>query len=205
MRIHQIPVGPMRNFVYLIDGENGVGAVVDPAFEAERILQEAAARGLRIASILVTHGHPDHINAVEEIHRATGARVHAHASADHAPIHERHEDAAAFRVGAAEVRVIHTPGHRFDSVCYLVDGTHLLTGDTLFVGECGRVDLPGSSVDDMHRSLTGTLRALPDELVVLPGHDYGKTPTSTLGREKRENYTMQPRSLADFRRFMAEP
>jgi glyoxylase-like metal-dependent hydrolase (beta-lactamase superfamily II) len=101
-----------------------------------------------------------------------------------------------------EVEVVHTPGHRFDSVCYLVDGTHLLTGDTLFVGECGRVDLPGSDPVAMHRSLTQTLRALPDELIVLPGHDYGATPTSTLGEQKRTNATMQPRSLDEFLDFV---
>src|SRR5207248_237448 len=120
----------------------------------------------------------------------------------------------------------HTPGHRFDSVCYVVDarsdsegrdaaaepqrggrvtGTHLLTGDTLFVGECGRVDLPGSDPVAMHRSLLTTLAKLPDDLVVLPGHDYGSRPTSTLGEERRTNYTLKSRSLDEFLAFMSEP
>jgi hydroxyacylglutathione hydrolase len=109
------------------------------------------------------------------------------------------------RIGRMSVEVLHTPGHRFDAVCFVVDRTHVLTGDTLFVGECGRVDLPGSDVPAMHHSLLTTLRALPDALVVCPGHDYGKTPLSTIGEEKRLNSTMQPRSLEEFRAFMAEP
>jgi glyoxylase-like metal-dependent hydrolase (beta-lactamase superfamily II) len=195
----------MRNFVYLIDDEAGAGALVDPAFEVPRLLAEAKARGVRVDAILATHGHPDHVNGIPAAASATGAPVYAHRSADHKPVDHPLDDGAVFHVGRVEVKAIHTPGHRFDAVCYLVDGTHLLTGDTLFVGECGRVDLPGSSVPDMHRSLVTTLRALPDDLVVLPGHDYGKTPTSTLGHEKRTNYTMQPRTLDEFARFMAEP
>ena len=147
--------------------------------------------------------HGDHVGGIPEAKRRTGATVYAHRSADHphdAPL----DHGQRFRVGALEVEVVHTPGHRFDSVCCIVDGTHLLTGDTLFVGECGRVDLPGSDVRAMHRTLLTVLRGLPDALVVLPGHDYGKTPTSTIGEEKRANYTLQPRTLDEFVRFMAE-
>ncbi len=195
----------MQNFAYLVADDAGEAALVDPGFEPERLVDEAKARGLRVAQVWATHGHPDHVQGIPRVQKLTGAPVHAHVSADHAPVDARHADRARFRVGAVEAEVLHTPGHRFDSVCYLVEGTHLITGDTLFVGECGRVDLPGSSVDDMHRSLTGILRSLPDDLVVLPGHDYGKTPTSTLGHEKAHNHTMQPRTLEEFRRFMAEP
>lgn len=205
MQVHQIPVGRMQNFAYLVADDEGVGVLVDPGFEAARLVEEAKARGVRIAAILVTHGHHDHVGEVPVAKRLTGAPVHAHASADHPGVDVRHEEGSTIRVGGLAIRVIHTPGHRFDSVCYEVNGTHLLTGDTLFVGECGRVDLPGSDVDAMWRSLTQTLRALPDALVVLPGHDYGKTPTSTLGREKADNYTLRPRTLDEFRRFMAEP
>jgi glyoxylase-like metal-dependent hydrolase (beta-lactamase superfamily II) len=195
----------MRNFVYVLSDDDGVAMLVDPAFEKEAVLQRVRDLGVRVTHVLATHGHPDHVLATGFMREKLGARVVAHASADHAPVDVRVEDGATFRVGAVEVRVVHTPGHRFDSVCYQVDGTHLLTGDTIFVGECGRVDLPGSDPVAMHRSLTTLLRSLPDGLVVLPGHDYGRTPTSTLGREKRENPTMEPRTLDEFLRFMAEP
>ena len=204
MRVHQVPVGRMRNFAYLLADDAGEAMLVDPAWEVPRLVALAAREGLRVTRILATHGHHDHVGGIPEARRATGARVVAHASADH-PFDEAVEDGGRFRAGALDVQALHTPGHRFDSVCYLVDGTHLLTGDTLFVGECGRVDLPGSDPVAMHRSLLTVLRALPDDLVVLPGHDYGPTPTTTMGREKKENHTLKERSLDEFLRFMAEP
>jgi glyoxylase-like metal-dependent hydrolase (beta-lactamase superfamily II) len=201
MRVEQWQLGPMRNFVYALhDGEAAL--LVDPAFDVERLLRLSGALPSRVTHVLATHGHFDHVQGVPEVRRRTGARVVAHESADHPDVDLRVKDGERFRVGSMEVEVVHTPGHRFDSVCYLVDGTHLLTGDTLFVGECGRVDLPGSDPVAMHRSLTQTLRALPDELIVLPGHDYGATPTSTLGEQKRTNATMQPRSLDEFLDFV---
>jgi glyoxylase-like metal-dependent hydrolase (beta-lactamase superfamily II) len=213
----------MQNFAYLVeDGE--VGFLVDPAWEIPRLerLAKEHAPGVRVTHILATHGHFDHVQGVPEAKKRFGAtvvaagaaedqdawprpRVVAHESADHPEVDVRVKDGEELAIGRLRVRVVHTPGHRFDSVCYLVDGTHLLTGDTLFVGECGRVDLPGSDPAAMHKSLTRTLRALPDELIVLPGHDYGKTPTSTLGEQKRTNYTMQPRTLDEFLEFMQAP
>jgi len=78
------------------------------------------------------------------------------------------------------------------------------TGDTLFVGECGRTDLPGGNPAELYDSLQHRLLTLDDALVVLPGHDYGTTPTSSIGRERKENYTLQPRTLEQFLQFMRE-
>ncbi|MEA3198976.1 MAG: hypothetical protein QOE90_404 [Thermoplasmata archaeon] len=204
MQIHQLRVGPMQNFAYLVDPGNGEAALVDPGFEPDRLVEEAKARGLRVTEVWATHGHPDHVKGIPRVKALTNARVVAHESADH-PVDVKLRDGQILAFGPTRVRALHTPGHRFDSMCYEVAGEWLLTGDTLFVGECGRVDLPGSDVDAMHRALTQILPALPDGLIVLPGHDYGKTPTSTLGDEKRTNHTMRPRTLDAFRRFMAEP
>lgn len=201
MRVLQIPVGRMQNFAYVIADEDGEAVLVDPAWDVAAILD--AAKGLRITRILATHGHGDHINGIAEAAKRTGARVLAHASADH--LHdEALNDGDVIHAGKLRIRVIHAPGHRFDAVLYVLNESHVLTGDTLFVGECGRVDLPGSDPKAMHHSLVHIVRSLPDELVVLPGHDYGKTPTSTIGREKAENDTLRVRSLDAFLKFMAE-
>jgi glyoxylase-like metal-dependent hydrolase (beta-lactamase superfamily II) len=103
------------------------------------------------------------------------------------------------------IRVIHTPGHTPDSICLLVTDKLLLTGDTLFVGECGRTDLPGGNTRSMYDSLFNKLLKLGDEVEVYPGHDYGPRPSSTIGEEKRSNYTLQQRSLAEFIEFMRQP
>ena len=203
MLVRQWKLGPMENFVYLF-ARAGEGFLVDPAFEAPRLLDLVRAEGVRVTHVLATHGHHDHVSGIPEVKKALGAEVVAHASADH-PVDRKVAHAERLRVGGLEVEVVHTPGHRFDSVCYVVEGTHLVTGDTLFVGECGRVDLPGSDPRAMHESLLKTLRGLPDDLVVCPGHDYGPRPLSTLGEEKRTNYTMEPRCIEEFLRFMAEP
>ena len=108
------------------------------------------------------------------------------------------------RVGEIAVGVLHTPGHARDAICLQAD-RHIFTGDTLFIGECGRTDLPGSDPRAMHRSLFKVLAEVPDSAVVWPGHDYGPRPSSTMGAERRENYVLAPRSLEEFVAFMAEP
>jgi glyoxylase-like metal-dependent hydrolase (beta-lactamase superfamily II) len=203
MLFRQWRMGPMQNFVYLF-ARGGEGFVVDPAWEAPRLLREAEALGVRITHVLVTHGHPDHVNGVEAVRRATGAKVLAHESADH-PLDLKLADGQVVDVAGLRIEVVHTPGHRFDSACYVVEGTHVLTGDTLFVGECGRVDLPGSDVRAMHHSLTQKVARLPGGLIVCPGHDYGPAPLSTIADETRSNYTLKPRTVEEFERFMREP
>ncbi len=203
MIFEQIPVGPMRNFAYLLGDEaSGEAAVVDPGFEPERLATAAERRRLRVRWIVNTHSHHDHTGG-NAFFRARGAALAAHASAPTRPDLAL-ADGDVLRLGATEVRVLHTPGHSPDSIC-LVAPPWLLTGDTLFVGECGRVDLRGSDVRAMHHSLLTVIRGLPDDLVVMPGHDYGEAPSRTLGEEKRTNYTLEPRSLDDFIAFMAAP
>jgi glyoxylase-like metal-dependent hydrolase (beta-lactamase superfamily II) len=193
----------MANFVYLF-WEGREGLVVDPGSEVPRLLADIEAMGVQVTHILVTHGHPDHVQGVEAVKRASGAKIVAHVSADH-PVDIPVQGGDVLEIAGIRVAVHHTPGHRYDCACYVIAGTHLVTGDTLFVGECGRVDLPGSDVRAMHHSLLTTLAQLPKDLVVCPGHDYGPKPLSTLGEERRTNYTLKPRSLDEFIAFMAEP
>ena len=81
----------------------------------------------------------------------------------------------------------------------------IFTGDVLFVGECGRTDLPGSNVQDMYQSLFHTLSSIPDDVDMFPGHDYGSSPMSTMGFERANNYVLEPRTLEEFVAFMNEP
>src|SRR4029077_1441133 len=104
-------------------------------------------------------------------------------------------------IGKIPLTFLHTPGHTPGSQCFLVDG-NLVSGDTLFIGACGRVDLPGGSAEDLYRSLNGTLKALPPETVLYPGHNYSARPTSSIGQEMRTNPYMRFERLADFLRVM---
>ena len=102
-------------------------------------------------------------------------------------------------MGKLPVRCLHTPGHSPGSQCFLV-GKNLLSGDTLFVDACGRVDLPGGDPEKLWWSLNRKLRALEDDIVVYPGHNYGGRATSTLGEQKRGNPYMQYTSADQFLR-----
>ena len=197
----QLKVGRMLNFSYLIwDSETHEAAVVDPSFDTTAVTKELNSRNLSLRYVLLTHHHFDHVQEAEHLASATGAKIVAD-SVSPLKIDIPLQDGQGIRLGGAEIMAMHTPGHTADSCCYLVDGK-LFTGDTLFIGECGRVDLEDSSPRDMYTSLLVKLRALPDETVVFPGHDYGKTPTSTIGNEKENNYTMAPRTMDEFLNFM---
>jgi glyoxylase-like metal-dependent hydrolase (beta-lactamase superfamily II) len=188
----QIEVGLLQNFNVLVWDEQGETAVVDPAYEVDRLLREANARNLRITTILVTHTHHDHIDGLEEMARATGAKAYvgrgeveaarkAAPSATIVPLDGGEE----IPLGAERVQVLATPGHTIAGRSYLIDG-NVMTGDTLFIGGCGRTDFPGGDPRVLWRSLQ-LLASLPEETRVYPGHDYGQTPTSTIGWEKSTN------------------
>jgi glyoxylase-like metal-dependent hydrolase (beta-lactamase superfamily II) len=115
------------------------------------------------------------------------------------------DDGDVISVGSIAMKVIYTPGHTLDSMCLLVDNQKLLTGDTLFVGECGRTDLAGGNSKSMYNSLFNKILKLNDDVEVYPGHDYGSKPYSTIGEENRSNYTLEQRSLAEFIEFMKQP
>jgi len=198
MFFEQHIIGAMQNFGYVIgDPETKIAAVVDPSFDA-RILQKVAGEnGYVIEWIFDTHHHRDHVFDNDRLANETGAKVAAHRLSNVRKDLVL-EDGMVLQVGQLRVKVVHTPGHSPDSCCYIVAG-RVFTGDCLFVGDCGRVDLPGSSVEAMYESLFNKVRTMDDALVVCPGHHYGKSRTSTIGDEKRTNYTLQPRSLVDHR------
>jgi len=196
MIFEQIPVGQMQNFVYLIgDEDSNIGAVVDPGWDVEKILDIAKNHDLDIKFILITHSHYDHIDKVKEIADATGATVYVHKE-DAEDIKKLGVDKIKtidendeINIGKIKVKVIHTPGHSLGSVCYLVENK-LITGDTLFVENIGRTDLPGGDPNIIAESLK-RLKKLDDDIEVYPGHDYGSKPHSTIAHEKKNNFHMK--------------
>jgi glyoxylase-like metal-dependent hydrolase (beta-lactamase superfamily II) len=213
--VRQLELGPMQNFVYLVgDAETRQCVVVDPAWEVDAIVDTAQAADMTIIGALVTHTHQDHVGGslaswgmpgripgVEELLARVPAKVYVHKAerefltglgSDLVKV-DNHDTLA---VGRLTVRFLHTPGHTPGSQCFLVED-QLISGDTLFIGSCGRTDLPGSDPSEMYYSLTRRLAALPDTTTLLPGHNYGG-PSSTIGTEKRQNPFMRFASLGDF-------
>ena len=201
--LKQVEVGMMRNFNYLIgDPATKECAYVDPAWEVDRLLKIARADGYQIKKILLSHNHFDHIDGVEAVVKATGATVYIHPD-DEAPVRDKAGKIIAahsgmeFQIGKLKVTAIHTPGHTPGSTCYLIDDLHLVTGDTLFQGNCGRCDLPGGDPKKLFESLQ-RLRSLDPAVKVYPGHDYGTVPVTSIGYEKDHNPTMQARYFQEF-------
>jgi len=189
------------NFSYVVaDEASRDAAVVDPSFNVDAIILLLKEKKFNLKYIINTHGHLDHTAGNEELKSAFHSKIVAHRlSRLNQDISVADDD--TIRLGAIAIRVIHTPGHTPDSICLLVDGK-LLTGDTLFVGECGRTDLAGGSAKDMYNSLLHRIAKLDDSIEVYPGHDYGPSPNSTIAREKQTNYTLQNRTLQQFIEFV---
>src|SRR5215510_13404353 len=206
-------MGPMQNFVYLIGSmETHKVAVVDAAWEIDRILRVAAEDEMEITHAFVTHTHPDHVGgkfanveiegitellskckAKVVVHKAEAEFLKALSTSDVI----KAESGDKIDVSGNEIRLLHTPGHTPGSQCFLVEN-RIVSGDTLFIGSCGRVDLPGSNPEQMYYSLTQKLMALPDDTILFPGHNYSDRPISTIGAEKQRNPFFQFHSLKQF-------
>ena len=193
------------NFTYLIaDEKTKEAAVVDSSYNADEIIKILKTQNLRLKYVINTHGHSDHTAGNTELKSIFGAKLVAH-KLSKVNCDVWVEDGDVIKIGPISLKIIYTPGHTVDSICILVDNQKLLTGDTLFVGECGRTDMPGGNSKSMYDSLFNKILELEDSIEVYPGHDYGSTPTSTIGRERTSNYTLRPRTLKDFVEFMREP
>jgi hydroxyacylglutathione hydrolase len=193
------------NFSYILaDEESKEAAVVDSSYNAEELTKIIKQEKLKLKYVINTHGHSDHTAGNTELVSDFKAKIVAHKQSK-IPHDISVEDGDVLRVGKLSIRIIYTPGHTTDSICLLVDNQKLLTGDTLFVGECGRTDFPGGNAKSMYESLFSKLLKLGDDVEVYPGHDYGSKPFSTIGEQRKTNYVLQPRSLSDFLDFMSQP
>jgi hydroxyacylglutathione hydrolase len=221
----QIAVGQMANLAYLVGSRTTREAlIVDPAWSVDALLDRAEADGMKVTGALVTHYHQDHvggsifgmeIEGVDRLlarhpvplyvneHEAEGTKKVTGASESDLA---RMRGGDAIELGPITVRLLHTPGHTPGSQCFLVEEAghpaRLVSGDTLFLGSCGRVDLPGSDPEAMYRSLNETLKRLPDETLLYPGHLYSTNAWDTLGNEKRTNPFLRVASLEQFLMFM---
>ncbi|MCW4023411.1 MAG: MBL fold metallo-hydrolase [Candidatus Bathyarchaeota archaeon] len=193
------------NFSYIFaDEPTQEAAVVDASFNADELQRLLKAHNLRLKYIFCTHGHSDHTAGNNTLRSALGGQIVAH-KLFRGITDVRVKGDAVFNVGDVEVKVIYTPGHTPDGICLLVNDEKLLTGDTLFIGECGRTDLPGGDSRLLYDSLFNKLMKLADIVEVYPGHDYGVKSSSTIGEERRTNYVLKPRSEAEFVEFMRQP
>ena len=221
----QLAVGQMANLVYLVGSRSARQALlVDPAWNVDQMLDQAEEDGMEVVGALVTHYHQDHvggsifgmdIEGLDKLFARKPVPVHVHKlEADgvaqvtgiaRSDIVD-HEGGDVIELGGVRVRMLHTPGHTPGSQCFLVEENgrpgQLVPGDTLFLGSCGRVDLPGSDPEAMYHSLNGTLKKLPDETLLFPGHLYSEDPYGTLGEQKEKNPFLRVTSLEMFLGFM---
>ena len=217
--IEQIEMGPMKNFTYVVGSRTTREvALVDPAWDVDGLLAHVEEQDLKVVAALVTHYHPDHcgggmrghhIEGVAELLGKRGVKVHVHREeADGlrkvTGLEEsdlvRVDSGDRMKVGEIEVEFLHTPGHTPGSQCFRIRNT-LVSGDTLFIQGCGRVDLPGSDPDRMYESLK-RLAELPDETLLLPGHNYSDVPRATMAETKKGNFYLRVPDLETWRRFM---
>lgn len=208
-RVTQISVkGFDENFAYLVhDLATKQGYIVDPSGSVERIEYACRVLGIEVIGVLVTHTHFDHIDGLPAVLAEHPVPVFVHeagATAITAGSVRPLCDGDILALGEDSLRVIHTPGHAPDAVCFLLTpegvAPQLITGDTLFVDGCGRI--AAADTQTMFDSLQ-RLKALPSATVIYPGHDYGPTPTSTLAQECEQNPYLTATDVESFaaRRF----
>ena len=203
MKVHQIQVGNMQNFTYIVEDEGtGEAIIIDPSWDLIELEMIIKRNDLNIKYIVNTHHHFDHTQGNEAMAESTKAKIIQHEASElRKDITVKDGDFIEF--GNSKLKVIHTPGHSKDSICLVGDGK-IFSGDTLFVGNCGRVDLPGGSAKELYHSLFDTLYSLDDALILYPGHNYGHSETSTIGQEKVTNLVMQKRTEQQFLEMMGQ-
>lgn len=205
MFVKQVQVGQFAVFAYIVGCKVTKEAlVIDPAGDQDRLFEEANSKDYRIKYIVNTHSHIDHVMGNKKMKELTNAKIIIHEKESHSLINQSPDMIKMFGadpsppaditvkeghtivIGECSLKVIHTPGHSPGSISLYGSGI-VFTGDTLFVGGVGRTDLGGGSWEILASSIQNKLFTLPDETVVAPGHNYGDSVKSTIGREKAYN------------------
>ena len=219
--VEQIQIGPMQNFTYIVGSKRTREvAIVDPAWDIGELVEQINSKDYKLTAALVTHYHPDHcggsfgghdVEGVADLLETNPVKIYAHkAEADGVKrvtgISEsdmvRVESGDDLKLGDISIEFLHTPGHTPGSQCFRIKNT-LVSGDTLFINGCGRVDLPGSSSEDMYHSIQ-KLGSLPDDTLLLPGHNYAHVPNATLAETKKVNTYMNVKDLKTWKLFMGD-
>lgn len=202
MAIEQIKVG-CDNFSYIIYCQvHKKAAIVDPGFDAMKILHFISLKNLILEYIILTHYHSDHSSECNKIKKLIPSSKIAASEPDGKKLDMKPDiivsDGSHLKIGNINLDFLVTPGHTAGGICIIVDNEALLTGDTLFIGDCGRTDLPGGNLEQMFTTLHEKIMKLPDNLIVYPGHDYGDKPFDTLGNQKHTNKTLRAKNLKEF-------
>lgn len=219
--VEQIEIGPMQNFTYIVGCRSSRDVViVDPAWDIDGLLRHIEEQDYRLTAALVTHYHPDHcggsygghnIEGISELIARNPVKIYAHKTeADGVRkvtgISEsdlaRVDSGDRLSIGDIEVEFLHTPGHTPGSQCFRIKNT-LVSGDTLFINGCGRVDLPGSNSEDMYHSLQ-KLASLPDDTLLLPGHNYSSVPNATMGDTRAHNTYLNIKDVNTWKMIMGD-
>jgi len=209
----------MQNFTYIVGSKSTREVtIVDPAWDIQALLDLLAERDYKLTAALVTHYHPDHcggsfgdntVAGVAELLELNPVKIYTNrleadglkkvtgiSDSDMAKV----DSGDRLRIGEIEVEFLHTPGHTPGSQCFRISNT-LVSGDTLFIDGCGRVDLPGSNSEDMYHSIQ-KLASLPDDTLLLPGHNYSAVPHATMEEAKKTNTYMRINDLETWKTLM---
>lgn len=195
------------NFSYLLaDPGSGEAALIDPSHQVAPYLEALKQQRLRLKYLLLTHGHRDHLEGVAPLRQELSFILAAQAE-EKTLLRQAGlaadlwlDDGQQLSLGQESLLVLHTPGHTPGGACYLFAGQHLFTGDTIFINDSGRTDLPGGDAATIYRCAREKLLPLPDHLQLYPGHDYGPVPSRTLGEEKRQNAIFRCPTFEEFDR-----
>ncbi len=217
--LEQLLVGPMDNFIYLVGSKSTREvAIIDPAWDIDALLTHIKEKDLQLTSVLVTHYHPDHIGGGMGGHSIEGIAELLEKDPVKIFVHKLEaegvkkvtgvsdidlnivESGDHLTIGENDIEFLHTPGHTPGSQCFKVNN-NLVSGDTLFVQGCGRVDLPGSNSEDMFHSLQ-KLSALPNETILYPGHNYSAEPYESMERVKEINTYLRIEDLDMWKQIM---
>ena len=217
--IEQIEIGTMQNYTYIVGSRSSREvAIVDPAWDIDALIKRLDEQDYKLTAILATHYHPDHVGGSFSGHDIEGvaemlgkrpAKIYAnkHEADGIIKVTEvsendlvRVDSGDTLSLGDVEIEFLHTPGHTPGSQCFRIKNT-LVAGDTLFINGCGRVDLPGSNSDDMFASLR-KLSDLPEDTLLLPGHNYGHVPNATMGETKNMNPYLRMDDIETWRSIM---